>query len=241
MKHGKRRARSPPVHEEGKKQDAKEQRSVFKALQPQRRKRLLCVRHGESVANVGEWEAVDAFLTTRGHQQAARAGERLRLMELEPAPSTVFVSSPLSRALTTALQLQRSAGFDHSELIVSSGCREKPNVPSDLGRSPESLQHDFTSLSSQLNSLPDNWCRQSEAASDFKRRVSSMRTYLTTLEAHTIVLIVRPIFHLHLLMHCSFVLYKQQVRSYHLQGHYTFLAHLTDRHMSNGEIHELEI
>lgn len=166
--------------------------NAFAMLKPMKSKRLIVIRHGESTANIG-WGVAerDAQLTQRGISQAYKAGEKLASMAL-PAERTMFVSSPLSRALQTALQCMHIAGFSTEALVVSAGVREKPDsVPSDLGRPVESLQLDFPHVSKQLHSLPNDWhsTAENESTADFKQRVKCMRTWLETLDADVVVLI----------------------------------------------------
>jgi len=66
---------------------------------------IFLVRHGESALSGSFCGSTDPPLTSRGRMQAQRAARRLSRFSID-----VFYSSPLLRALQTALVIERQAG-----------------------------------------------------------------------------------------------------------------------------------
>ncbi len=96
------------------------------------------VRHGESAGNVARDRAeaeelevidipvrdMDVVLSTRGEEQAAAVGRRLREVRPDERPDVVFCS-PYVRAEQTARIALREAGMEGLQVIVDERLREK--------------------------------------------------------------------------------------------------------------------
>jgi len=73
------------------------------------------VRHGESEANVGI-RYTNPSLTPAGLQDAVRAGEAIA-SDLERNPEFILVSSPLTRAIQTMIEIKRVLGTTTSTVL----------------------------------------------------------------------------------------------------------------------------
>lgn len=81
-------------------------------------------RHGESTANVRRIVAghSDVELTALGLQQAYEAGEKAAARDLK---YDRIISSPLSRAHITARVIAEKIGYDHGDIELHEGLKEK--------------------------------------------------------------------------------------------------------------------
>ena len=116
---------------------------------------VLLIRHGQSAFNAAYGSdgvdpmLFDAPLSPLGHEQVAAA--RLALLDI---PVEVVLTSPLTRALQTALGLFA----DHPNrptLVVETLHRERLESSCDRGRSPADLRVDFPDVA--LDHLPATW------------------------------------------------------------------------------------
>jgi len=76
---------------------------------------IYLVRHGESEANVGI-RYTNPMFTPAGLQDAVRAGEAIA-SDLEGNPEFIFVSSPLTRAIQTMVEIKRVLGTTTSTVL----------------------------------------------------------------------------------------------------------------------------
>ncbi|TLU74338.1 histidine phosphatase family protein [Lichenicoccus roseus] len=116
---------------------------------------ILCIRHGQSTANVA-WEndaedplQIDARLTAKGEAQVRAARERLR-----HEPVELVITSPLTRALQTSTGIFA----DHPNrppILVEPLHREFQENSGDVGRPASLLAREFPHLS--LSHLPEVW------------------------------------------------------------------------------------
>ena len=116
---------------------------------------ILCIRHGQSTANVA-WEAggddplqIDARLTAKGQAQVRAARDRLRA-----EPVDLVITSPLTRALQTSTGIFA----DHPgrpPILVEPLHREYQENSGDVGRPASLLAEEFPHLS--LSHLPEVW------------------------------------------------------------------------------------
>lgn len=79
-------------------------------------KKLYFIRHGQSVLNTERRLAgrIETPLTKEGREQAAQAGRQAKELGID-----LIVSSPLSRALDTALIVAKEIGYPEAKIVVS--------------------------------------------------------------------------------------------------------------------------
>jgi glucosyl-3-phosphoglycerate phosphatase len=140
-------------------------------------KTVYIIRHGESEYN----EAIsrrgtgfsdplifDAPLTAKGRRQAMSLRQQLAALNLPL--NTVWVTSPLSRAIETLMlarpPMQRSPDenkhdggdlMDWGDICILPEVTERALTASDIGRSPSDLADRFPELAAQLSKLQDVW------------------------------------------------------------------------------------
>jgi broad specificity phosphatase PhoE len=72
---------------------------------------LLLIRHGQSLANIGQSTEIDCELSDHGHTQAISAAELLRAQDLKDFTGLV---SPYQRAIQTARYFTKATGLAFS-------------------------------------------------------------------------------------------------------------------------------
>mmetsp|Transcript_39156 Transcript_39156/g.94675 ORF Transcript_39156/g.94675 Transcript_39156/m.94675 type:complete len:243 (+) Transcript_39156:301-1029(+) len=135
--------------------------------QRRRKKRILAIRHGESVWNVlhskhpSEEEryhsrmwVVDCDITNTGVEQAVLAGKSLA-SECEISSIQLMIISPLRRALQTASLVLANFPSDASRVLVSKDAAEVMVDPCDIGSSPAKLSNEFSKW--DFSELCENW------------------------------------------------------------------------------------
>ncbi len=167
---------------------------------------ILCIRHGQSTANVA-WEAggedplqIDARLTARGEAQVRAARERLR-----SEPVDLVITSPLTRALQTSTGIFA----DHPRrppILVEPLHREYQENSGDVGRPASLLAGEFPHLS--LSHLPEVWWHAEgkpdhrgihvEPPDVLQDRLALFRALLAARTEHTIAVVGHATFFWHL-------------------------------------------
>lgn len=184
-------------------------------------KTVLCIRHGESTFNLAWRENPidplhwDAPLSATGLEQVQRARATLAAVPVE-----LVITSPLTRALQTAMGLFA----EHPQappMLVAPLARERVENSCDVGRSPAQLAFDFPTL--DLAHLPDVWWH-AEGEPDARGICIEPHEAVAARAAEfRTLLIARP------------------ERVIAVVGHGTFLFHLTGRFLANCEATELDL
>ena len=116
---------------------------------------ILCIRHGQSTANLAYDETgidpgiPDARLTPAGEAQVREARERLR-----DRPVELVVVTPLTRALQTALGIFEGHR-SNPRFVVEALHRERLEGSGDIGRAPAHLVAEYPTL--DFDHLDDVW------------------------------------------------------------------------------------
>lgn len=182
---------------------------------------IICIRHGESTFNAA-WRAaavdplhVDAPLSPVGVEQVRQARRAL-----ERLPVELVVTSPLTRALQTAVGL--FGGHRHSpRFVVHPLMRERVENSCDVGRSPAELAFEFPALDVahlddpwwHVDGVPDHRGICIEPVASVAARALQFKSYLR----------MRP------------------ERCIAVVGHGTFFFHLTGQTLANCEIADVEL
>lgn len=182
---------------------------------------IICIRHGESTFNAA-WRAAavdplhfDAPLSPVGVEQVRQARRAL-----EHLPVELVVTSPLTRALQTAVGL--FGEHRHSpRFVVHPLMRERVENSCDVGRSPAELAVEFPAL--DVAHLDDPWWHVDgapdhrgiciEPVASVAARALQFKSYLR----------MRP------------------ERCIAVVGHGTFFFHLTGQTLANCEIADVEL
>ena len=182
---------------------------------------ILCIRHGQSTANVA-WDETgldpglpDARLTAEGERQVREAGDRLRGRPIE-----LVVTTPLTRALQTALGIFA----DHPSrprLVVEALHRERLEGGGDVGRSPAHLVAEYPML--ELGHLPEVWWHAAGAPGPLGFAVEPLDLVLERVRLFRAFLAGRPERHIAAV------------------GHGTFFHHLTGVALPNCGTTELNL
>lgn len=180
-----------------------------------RPKTVLCIRHGESTFNRA-WRVkpvdplhYDAPLSETGREQVAAARAALAGVPVE-----LVVTSPLTRALQTAL----GVFAEHPSaplLLVAHLVRERVENSCDVGRSPAALAADFPTL--DVAHLPDVWWHAHGEPDERGVCVEPIETVEARVAEFRAFVLARPERHIAVV------------------GHGTFFYHLTGRNLANGE------
>ena len=181
-----------------------------------RERKVLCIRHGESAFNAAykgdnvDPMLFDAPLTERGHAQVEAA--RLDLREV---PVDLVITSPLTRALQTALGLFG----DHPNgpaIVVEADHRERLESSCDRGRPPADLRAEFPGVT--LDHLTDTWWHVEGVPDARGIHVEPLDVMLARMERFAETVKGRP----------------EPVIA--IVGHATFFHHLTGRWLDNCEV-----
>ncbi len=184
-------------------------------------KSILCIRHGESTFNAA-WRAAgvdplhfDAPLSATGVDQVRQAREALALF-----PAELVVTSPLTRALQTALGLF-AVHPAKPPMLVAALARERVENSCDIGRSPAQLAVEFPTL--ELAHLGDVWWHAEghpdergiciEPVATVAARAAQFRNFLASRPERFIAVV----------------------------GHGTFFFHLTGQTLANCETAALDL
>lgn len=180
---------------------------------------ILCIRHGQSTANVAYDETgidpgvPDARLTPKGEAQVAEARDLLR-----DHPVDLVVVTPLTRALQTAYGI--FGGHPSTpRFVVEALHRERLEGSCDIGRAPAYLVAEYPTL--DFSHLDDIWWH---AEGDVDPRGFHVEPLETTLER---VRLFRAF------------LTGRSERHVAVVGHGTFFYHLTGVFLPNCGMTEL--
>ncbi|MEO8484801.1 MAG: histidine phosphatase family protein [Betaproteobacteria bacterium] len=184
-------------------------------------KTVLCIRHGESTFNRA-WRVTavdplhfDAPLSATGLEQVQQARAALTTVPVE-----LVVTSPLTRALQTAVGL--FADHPHAPaMLVAHLARERVENSCDVGRSPGELAAEFPTL--DVAHLADVWWHAEgepdvrgicvEPIEAVEARVAEFKDFLLTRPERVIAVV----------------------------GHGTFFFHLTGKFLANCETTEWDL
>jgi broad specificity phosphatase PhoE len=178
-------------------------------------KTVLCIRHGESTFNRA-WRAspvdplhFDAPLSEAGVGQVQQARSALHAVPVE-----LVISSPLTRALQTAV----GVFADHPNappMLVAHLARERVENSCDVGRPPARLAADFPML--DVAHLEDVWWHAEGEPDERGICVEPIETVEARVAEFRAFLLARP------------------ERVIAVVGHGTFFYHLTGKFLANCE------
>ncbi len=182
---------------------------------------ILCIRHGQSTANVA-WDETgldpglpDARLTAEGERQVREARDLLR-----DRPFELVLATPLTRALQTAVGI--FAGHpSRPRLVVEALHRERLESGGDVGRAPAHLVADYPTL--DFAHLPDVWWHAGGEPGPLGFPVEPLETVIERVRLFRDFLAARPERHVAVV------------------GHGTFFYHLTGIFLPNCGMTELEV
>ena len=182
-------------------------------------RRTLCIRHGQSTANVA-WDETgidpglpDARLTPTGEAQVRDARALLRDRRFD-----LVVVTPLTRALQTASGLFEGHP-SNPRVVVEALHRERLESSGDVGRLPAHLAAEYPAL--DLAHLPDIWWHAEGEPGQNGFHPEPLETTLARVELFRAFLARRP------------------ERDVAVVGHGTFFYHLTGVFLPNCGMVEL--
>ncbi len=197
--------------------DARAAPAQSRAMAP---RTILCIRHGQSTANVA-WDETgldpglpDARLTAEGERQVREAADLLR-----DRPFELVLATPLTRALQTALGV--FAGHpSRPRLVVEALHRERLECGGDVGRAPAHLVADYPTL--DFAHLAEAWWHTGGAPGPLGFTVEPLEMVMDRVRLFRAFLAARP------------------ERDVAVVGHGTFFYHLTGIFLPNCGMTELE-